>query len=420
MKDLSRADATRLEATNKAETPQPDPFDALFDHDLTAESSSGETMLPASIERYVLGELERERSRLRELRQKGLGAENTLRAYRADWRVFSEWCTANEVTNLPATPSDVARYVRYLFDRPQRTNVERYERNGKMVSRTKTERRAHPKTIARHLLTIRKAHRLLGHDDPTTHRDVKLTMAGLRRERGVASTPKAAFEGDLLNAAVQSLELKARDEAVELLARASAAGNDRQAQNAVAAQRLRVIRDRAILTLGWSGALRRSEIVALNVEDLRFVRQGVEIRMRRSKTNQEGNTEMLGIPYAPGGVPCPVLALQSWLNCVPAAGAVFRSIDRHGVVRARLADAHVSRLVKSSASAIGLRPAEFGAHSLRSGWITTAVREHVPEERAMRHSRHQSIPIFRSHVRRVSLWDDHPTLQIFQAKPPKA
>jgi hypothetical protein len=167
---------------------------------------------------------------------------------------------ANRVSALPAQPADVARYVRYLFDRPQRFNFETYERDGKTVEREVCEGPAHAKTIARHLLTIRKAHRLSGHDDPTAHRDVKLTVAGLRRERGVASKPKAALDLDLLSAACRALDAAAQAEA-QALAVAAQQHTDGHHHNAVNAQRLRVIRDRAILTLGWSGALRRSEVV---------------------------------------------------------------------------------------------------------------------------------------------------------------
>jgi hypothetical protein len=182
--------------------------------------------------------LERERTRLRELRQKGLGAENTLRAYRADWRVFTAWCAANGVSHLPAAPADVARYVRYLFDRPRRSNTESYERGGKTVVRKVSEGPDHPKTIARHLLTIRKAHRLSGHDDPTVHRDVKLTVAGLRRERGISSKPKTALDGDHLSAAVRALQQGAHDEALALAARAAANEGDQHRKNAISAQRL--------------------------------------------------------------------------------------------------------------------------------------------------------------------------------------
>jgi site-specific recombinase XerD len=279
-----------------------DPFDALLAADGPPPDPAAQALLPASIERYVLGEVERERARLRDLREKGLGSDNTLRAYRADWRVFTAWCQANRVAHLPAGPTDVARYVRYLFDRPRRTNTERYERGGKTVLRNVSEGPAHPKTIARHLLTVRKAHRLAGYDDPTVHRDVKLTVAGLRRERGIASKPKAAFDGDHLAAAVRALDQAAAHEALALSESVAQRPDDRHLQNAVAAHRLRVVRDRAILTLGWSGAMRRSEIVALDGGDLHFVSQGVEVCLRRSKTNQEGEVELLGIPYAPPSV----------------------------------------------------------------------------------------------------------------------
>jgi integrase len=390
-----------------------DPFDALLEHEPVASGELDTPPLPAAIERYVLGELERERARLRELRRKGLGAENTLRAYRADWRVFTAWCASNNVNALPALPDDVARYVRYLFDRPRRTVTDIYERNGKTVTRTIKEGPAHPKTIARHLLTIRKAHRLLGLSDPTAHQDVKLTVAGLRRERGVASNPKTPIEQDRLSAAITALDEQAARERDALERLRQQRPDDRRLNQRNTALQLRIARDRAILMLGWSGALRRSEIVALDRGDLRLVPQGVEITLRRSKTNQEGEHERIGIPYAPANMPCAVRALIMWLDLAPPEGAVFRYIDRHGVIRDRLRDAHVNRIAKASAAAIGLREADFGAHSLRAGWITTAGRQNVPEERAMRHSRHQSISIYRSYIRRASLWDDHPSLQLF-------
>jgi integrase len=163
--------------------------------------------------------------------------------------------------------------------------------------------------------------------------------------------------------------------------------------------------------------MRRSEIVALDREDLAFVPQGVEITLRHSKTNQEGEHELVAIPCTRDDTPCPVRALQTWIEHASPAGPLFRSIDRHGELRNRLADAHVSRIVKASVAAIAkahnLEPTTFASHSLRSGWITTAVRHRVPEERAMRHSRHKSIPVFRGYVHRASVWIDHPSQDMF-------
>lgn len=237
--------------------------------------------------------------------------------------------------------------------------------------------------------------------------------ASISAER-CASTPKAALEQDLLTAAVNRLVEQSSAERVILERLLTERPDDGRLPRRVSALQLRVVRDRAILVLGWSGALRRSEIVALNRADLRFVPQGVEITIRRSKTNQEGEHERVGIPYAPADTPCAVRAVLAWLDVAPPDGAVFRYIDRHGIVRDRLRDAHVNRIVKASAAAIGLRVPHFGAHSLRLGWITTAVRWRVPEERAIRHSRHQSIPVFRGYINRANLWDDHPTLQILE------
>src|ERR1700676_935788 len=78
-------------------------------------------LLPADIERYV------EAARIDELARKGAGSAATLRAYRADWGVFTRWCRERGREPLPADPISVAQYIRYLIDRPTRTVCEGYE-----------------------------------------------------------------------------------------------------------------------------------------------------------------------------------------------------------------------------------------------------------------------------------------------------
>jgi integrase len=154
----------------------------------------------------------------------------------------------------------------------------------------------------------------------------------------------------------------------------------------------RGIRDKAILLLGLAGAFRRSELVALDVDNLSFREQGVIVTLRRSKTNQEGEPEGKDIGHGIHADTCPVTALRRWLDMAGIDhGPVFRAISPSGVVLPRrLGDRAVSRIVKAAAERIGLSPEEFSGHSLRAGFVTQGYREGIPEADIMRQSGHRS------------------------------
>jgi integrase len=142
---------------------------------------------------------------------------------------------------------------------------------------------------------------------------------------------------------------------------------------------LRDLRNRAILLLGFAGALRRSELVALNVEDFEWTAEGVLITIRRSKTDQEGLGRKVAIPR--GEHACPVAALGAWLDAAGITeGAIFRRVLNKRAQRVtdrRLASRNVAAIVKQGAARLGFDPATFGGHSLRSGLVTIAVKRGV-------------------------------------------
>jgi site-specific recombinase XerD len=127
------------------------------------------------------------------------------------------------------------------------------------------------------------------------------------------------------------------------------------------------LRDRALLSFGFASAMRRSEIVALRVEDLTWVDDGVRVLIRKSKTDQEGQGQEIAVPR--GLKLCPVAALQAWLAAAEiSAGPVFRAVALGGKVSAEpLAKDSASRIVKRYAARVGLDPRAFAGHSLRSG-----------------------------------------------------
>jgi integrase len=166
-------------------------------------------------------------------------------------------------------------------------------------------------------------------------------------------------------------------------------------------------RDRAILLLGFAGAFRRSELVALDVADIEPSDFGLRITIRRSKTDQEGEGTVIGI--APGMTECPVQALTLWL-CASGIveGPIFRSINKAGKISVtRLSDRSIANLVKQYADRIGLNARLFSGHSLRSGFLTSAAANGASIFKMMDLSRHKSADTLRDYVRDAKLFENH-------------
>lgn len=284
-------------------------------------------------------------------------APATRRAYLTDTRRFTTWCEVRGLTSVPTTAETLANYLSWLAT------------EGFRVA-----------SIERNLVAVSVAHRRLGLDSPRQHTLVRDVMRGIRRELGVAPIRKRPI---LIN--------------------------DVKSLIAVAPPGLKGLRDRTLIALGFAGALRRSELAGLNVSDLRFEAAGLEIRVRRSKTDPEGVGAKIGIPRGEHPESCAVRLLQSWLREARVeTGPVFRAINRHGrVAPARLSGKAIAVMIKTLASKIGIDPTTVGGHSLRAGLVTTAVRAGKSERLVMKHTRHTSVNVFRAYVRDTNLFDDN-------------
>lgn len=254
-------------------------------------------------------------------------ADNTLRAYRSDWTQFEGWCDERGLDSLPARPEAVATWLAVLAT------------TGKADS-----------TITRHAAAIAWHHRQAGEVAPQ-HRDprgvIADTLAGIRREqRARPSQKKAAVTA-------------------EDLARMIAAAEG---------QGTRAIRDRAVLALGLAAALRRSELVALQLADMELVKEGLRLTIRHSKTDQEGAGQVIAVPA--GKLLKPVARLKAWLDLRGGEpGPLFLQIDPQGrLTREAMSDRSVARLIQRYAAKVGLDPATIGGHSLRAGFLTEAAR----------------------------------------------
>jgi site-specific recombinase XerD len=281
-------------------------------------------------------------------------ALSTRKAYGTDFRLFKVWCEAKGVSALPASPETVAAFL---------------------ASESKT---AKPSTLGRRVAAIRYAHKLAHLDTPTDSEAVKATLRGIRRTFGGARIRKAPA----VAAKVRSMVAMAPD-------------------------RLSGLRDRALLLLGFAGAFRRSELVALDVSDITEVKTGLLVTIRRSKTDQEG--EGVTIAIALGDIACPARALREWLDAAGIDnGPIFRPMNKAGVVAAeRLTDRSVANIVKAYAERAGFDATTFSGHSLRSGFLTSAAAKGASIFKMMDVSRHKSVDTLRGYVRDAELFKDH-------------
>jgi len=283
-------------------------------------------------------------------------AENTIRAYQSDWCHFEGWCKAHGQASLPATPETVALYVTDL------------------ASTHKTA------TITRRISSVSQAHQIAGFETPTKSAHVRLVLAGIRRTKGTAQAAKTPVLVDDLRRMIARLP-----------------------------ENLLGVRDRALLLIGFCGAFRRSELVALDAADVAITRDGLVVTIRRSKTDQEGEGRKIGIPYASHVETCPVRSFQEWLEKSGITqGPLFRPIDRFGrVASIRLSAAAVAQLVKRYASAVGLDATEFAGHSLRSGLATSAAMGGASERSIMKQTGHRSEKMLRRYVKNGSLFREN-------------
>jgi integrase len=286
-------------------------------------------------------------------------SDNTKRAYAADWAHFADWCRTGQVMALPASPVVVAAYLASL--------ARTLGRSG----------------LRRRLAAIAHEHRRTGHAWETRQPVIAATMRGILGQHGVPARPAAALT---------STEVK------KLL---NACGND-----------VRGLRDRALLLIGFAGALRRSELVAIDREHLRFTTDGMTVLIPRSKRDQEGEGATIGIPRGLNPLTCPMRAMEEWLRRTRTEyGPVFRRVSTGGQLEARLTDHGVWLILRRRARIAQLTVDErerLSPHGLRAGFITEAYLKGALDEQVMHHVRQKSIATTQGYRRRAKITQDSP------------
>ncbi|MES2905490.1 MAG: tyrosine-type recombinase/integrase [Pseudomonadota bacterium] len=276
-------------------------------------------------------------------------APNTRLAYTSDTTHFHQWGGS-----IPASAEMVAAY---LADNACGLSVA---------------------TLSRRLAALSKLHKARDLPNPTETELVKMTMRGIKRVHGVSQRQARALMKDELFQVLDAMGDSLRDK-----------------------------RDKALLLIGFSGGFRRSELVALNVDDIEHVLEGIVITIRKSKTDQMKAGRKIGVSFRQRKL-CPVAAVDAWLERSEITeGAIFRSVDRHGNVGAeRLTGEAVSAILRERMAIAGLNPKGYSGHSLRAGFVTNAALSEQPLWKVRRQTGHMSDRILERYVRSTQLFDN--------------
>lgn len=287
-------------------------------------------------------------------------AASTRRAYESKWRSWSQWCQATNRPPMPAAGAHVAAYLTQLVE------------DGKSLS-----------TINGVAAAIRAYHEDAGLDDPTASAGVRRVRAGLTRRLGVASSKHAhALTVTQLRRMVDTCDKDG----------------------------VRGARDRAVLLLGYAGAMRRSELAALEVSDINRMRDGVALTIRESKGDQTKQGQEVGVTWGTNKETCPITALYAWLDLLEIdSGPVFCRVTRHNTVPIKisaLTGESIDQIVKARAELAGLVGMPISGHSLRAGHATTAAEHEVDAARIARTTRHVRLETLAKYVRPAQVLKD--------------
>jgi len=275
-------------------------------------------------------------------------ANNTIRAYKSDFKDFSMFCAKNGFSSLPTEPKIISLYITYLS-------------SGRKIS-----------TLKRRIASISVVHRLKGHYIDTKHPIIIENLMGIRRKTGSFQKSKKPILINELKQIIKAIDTTNKNKG-------------------------RVLRDKAIILTGFSGGFRRSELVSIDYNDLEFVSEGVKIFIKRSKTDQSGEGMIKALPYFDNKEFCPVTFLKKWLDI---------SKIRNGLIF-NISDKSVALLIKKYASVAGLDSEKYSGHSLRSGFATVSAEFGADERSIMAMTGHKTTQMVRRYIQEANLFKNN-------------
>ena len=275
-------------------------------------------------------------------------AANTLRAYQADFKDFSAFCTKNGFNTIPTEPKILSLYLTHL------SATSKFS------------------TLKRRIASISVIHKMKGHYLDTKHPIIMENLLGIKRVKGSNQKAKKPILINDLRLIINAIDQTNQTEK-------------------------RKIRDKAIILIGFSGGFRRSELVNLLYDDVEFVNEGVKIFIKRSKTDQSGEGMTKAIPYFDNQSFCPVLSLKNWMNNSEIkSGKIFD-----------ISDKSIALIIKKYAFLSGLDPNKYSGHSLRSGFATSTAESGAEERNIMAMTGHKTSQMVRRYIQEANLFKNN-------------
>ena len=287
-------------------------------------------------------------------------ANNTLRAYKSDFKDFGIFCSKHGLNSLPTEPKIVSLYLTHL------------SKNSKIS------------TLRRRLVSISMVHKLKGHYLDTKHPIIVENFMGIRRIKGSIQKGKKPILINHLKSIINVINEKKIDE-------------------------IKKYRDKSLILIGFGGGFRRSELISIDYEDLEFVTEGLKITIKKSKTDQFGEGMTKGLPYFTNETYCPVFNLKKWLEISKIkSGPIFRGFSKGLLLKnKRLSDQSVVLLIKEYLNLAGIDNRNFAGHSLRSGFATVAAESGADERSIMAMTGHKNTQMVRRYIRDANLFKNN-------------
>lgn len=277
-------------------------------------------------------------------------ARNTLRAYKADIKIFNDFCLSLNLKSLPATPKTISLFI---------TSISKISKFS---------------TIKRKLAAIKITHNLSGYYLDLKNPIINENLISIKRQLGTFQKSKKPILVNDLRKMISVIELE---------------------------KKLKIkIRDKTLLLVGFSGAFRRSELISIYLDDLEFVSEGVKIFIKKSKTDQSGEGMIKALPYLDNENFCPVINLKKWINFLKQNNYYEKKIFN-------MSDKNVSLIIKKYALKAGLDPVKYSGHSLRSGFATTTAKSGAEERQIMAMTGHKSNQMVRRYIQESNLFKNN-------------
>ena len=287
-------------------------------------------------------------------------ANNTLRAYKSDFRDFGVFCAKHGFKSMPTEPKVVSLYLTHLS-------------TSSKIS-----------TLRRRLVSIGVVHKLKGHYLDTKHPVIIENLMGIKRKKGSLQTGKKPILINHLKQIINVID----EQKIE---------------------KIKKLRNRTIILIGFAGGFRRTELISIDHEDLDFVEEGVKITLKRSKTDQYGEGSVKGLPYFDNSQYCPVVSIRKWIEISKInSGALFRRFTKGSKLSDnRLSDQTVALLIKDYLKIAGIESRNYSGHSLRSGFATSAAESGAEERSIMAMTGHKSTEMVRRYIKEANLFKNN-------------